>query len=94
MPDTTEVASFKALRQAILTGHSTSRIERLPGKASMPTKYYKPGETAPQSGQYGVYGPRGGARGREVTSVAGERLPPTQNPGEKYRLVDPTKHEK
>ena len=58
----------------------------------MSQKLYKPGEKAPRSGQYVVTGPRGGSRGREVTAVKGERLPPTQKPGERYRLVDPTKH--
>ncbi|MBE3570848.1 MAG: YjzC family protein [Bacillales bacterium] len=52
----------------------------------------KPGEIAPESGQYEVVGPRGGSKNREVTSVKGKKLPPTQNPNEKYRLVDPTKH--
>ncbi|MCR8656942.1 hypothetical protein [Paenibacillus endoradicis] len=54
----------------------------------------KPGTPTPTSGQYGVVGPRGGDKGREVTSVQGKPLPPTQNPGEGYKLVDPTKHKK
>lgn len=56
------------------------------------SKPLKPGQIAPHSGQYEVVGPRGGKRGHEVTSVEGERLPPTQNPGERYVLVDRTKH--
>ena len=60
----------------------------------MAQKLHKPGEKAPRSGQYEVTGPRGGSRGREVTAVKGERLPPTQVPGERYRLVDPTKHKR
>ena len=51
-----------------------------------------PGTRAPKSGQYKVVGPRGGDKGREVTSTKGNPLPPTQNPGEGYILVDPTKH--
>jgi hypothetical protein len=51
----------------------------------------KPGQTAPQSGQYQQIGPRGG-RGPEMTSVKGEPLPPTSAPGSTYTLVDPTKH--
>ncbi|OBZ08916.1 hypothetical protein A8L34_22445 [Bacillus sp. FJAT-27264] len=51
-----------------------------------------PGEKTPTSGQYKVVGPRGGDRGREITSVEGKPLPPGQNPGEKYILTDPTKH--
>lgn len=53
-----------------------------------------PGTPTPQSGQYGVVGPRGGDKGREVTSTKGNPLPPTQKPGEGYKLVDPTKHKK
>lgn len=54
----------------------------------------KPGTPAPKSGQYGVVGPRGGDKGREVTSTKGNPLPPTQKPGEGYKLNDPTKHKK
>lgn len=54
---------------------------------------FKPGERVPQSGQYERTGPKGGKRdGLEVTGVEGKRLPPTPEPGERYRLVDPTKH--
>lgn len=54
---------------------------------------HKPGETTPVSGQYVVVGPRGGDRGgREVTSVEGKPLPPTQGSGERYKLIDETKH--
>lgn len=53
---------------------------------------YKPGQTAPRSGQYGVKGPRGGDLGREVTVTKGEPFPPTQQSGQKYTLNDPTKH--
>ncbi|RUW54084.1 YjzC family protein [Mesorhizobium sp. M1A.F.Ca.ET.072.01.1.1] len=52
---------------------------------------YKPGETAPKSGQYEIIGPRGGGTGVERTVVKGEPLPPTLAPGQKYRLTDPTK---
>lgn len=48
-----------------------------------------PGSRVPLSGQYQQVGPRGG-RGAEVTSVRGERLPPTPKPGMTYNLVDPT----
>ncbi|AIQ29358.1 hypothetical protein P40081_15275 [Paenibacillus sp. FSL P4-0081] len=53
-----------------------------------------PGTPTPKSGQYSVVGPRGGDKGREVTSTKGNPLPPTQKPGEGYKLVDPTKHKK
>lgn len=55
-------------------------------------KTYKPGETAPKSGQYEILGPRGGETGKERTATKGHPLPPTHEPGRKYKLVDPTKH--
>jgi len=55
-------------------------------------KTYKPGQTVPKSGQYSVVGPRGGDKGREVTSVKGEPFPPTQKSGERYVIADETKH--
>ena len=58
----------------------------------MPEDFYKPGQKAKDSGQYGLVGPRGGDKGREVTVTKGEPLPPTPQPGFKYKLVDKTKH--
>ena len=52
----------------------------------------KPGQTAPRSGQYEIVGPRGGGTGKERTVTKGEPLPPTPEPGQGYKLVDPTKH--
>jgi hypothetical protein len=53
----------------------------------------KPGNKAPISGQYEIVGPRGGdAGGKERTVTKGEPLPPTREPGQKYRLSDQTKH--
>ncbi len=54
-------------------------------------KGLKPGQTAPNSGQYQELGPRGGKR-REVTSTKGEPLPPTTRRGSTYKLVDRTKN--
>lgn len=51
---------------------------------------FKPGQTAPKSGQYQIQGPRGG-KGPERTVVRGEPLPPTPSRGSTYALVDPTK---
>ena len=65
-----------------------------PRKNEMPPKnndQFKPGQTVPVSGQWGVYGPRGGDTGQEVTSSRGEPFPPTQRPGLNYRLNDKTK---
>jgi len=53
---------------------------------------YKPGQKAPESGQYGIRGPRGGDTGKERTVTRGEPFPPTPKPRQKYVLVDPTKH--
>lgn len=52
-------------------------------------KRYKPGEKAPVSGQY-----KRSRTNKEVTSVKGDRFPPTPKKGETYRLVDRTKHKK
>ena len=49
----------------------------------------KPGDTAPNSGQYREIGPRGGEH-REVTVPRGHTMPPTTMPGSTYTLVDPT----
>lgn len=55
-------------------------------------KTFKPGEKSPRSGQYEFVGPRGGRTGVERTVTKGEPLPPSRQPGEKFILVDPTKH--
>lgn len=49
----------------------------------------KPGQTATRSGQY-----RNTSTGREVTATRGEPLPPTPKTGQRYTLVDPTKHKR
>ncbi|MCX6032966.1 MAG: hypothetical protein NT169_27225 [Chloroflexi bacterium] len=53
----------------------------------------RPGQRAPESGQYGIIGPRGGDTGAERTVVKNEPLPPTPKSGQTYRIVDPTKTE-
>ncbi|HUT57000.1 MAG TPA: hypothetical protein VNA25_03885 [Phycisphaerae bacterium] len=55
------------------------------------SKGLRPGNTAGKSGQYQQVGPRGG-KGKEVTVVKGEPLPPAPQKGTKYVLVDPTKN--
>lgn len=52
----------------------------------------KPGEICDRSGQYGIVGPRGGKTGEERTVVKGEPMPPTPKAGQKFIIVDPTKH--
>ena len=56
------------------------------------SKKLTPGTKAPVSGQYEIVGPRGGRTGVERTVVKGERLPPTPNPSETYRIADRTKN--
>ncbi len=52
-------------------------------------KYFKPGEKTDFSGQY-----KNIKTGREVTVTKGEPFPPTPEKGQKYILVDRTKHKK
>ena len=54
-------------------------------------KGLRPGQPAPASGQYQQIGPRGG-KGKEVTCVKGEPLPPAPTTGSTYNLVDRTKN--
>lgn len=54
----------------------------------------RPGEIAQISGQYEITGPRGGRTGQERTVTKGEPLPPTPEPGQCYKLVDPTNHKR
>ncbi|MBI4539887.1 MAG: YjzC family protein [Gemmatimonadetes bacterium] len=58
----------------------------------MGKRTYSPGERAPRSGQYEIRGPRGGQTGKERTVTKGEPFPPTPEPGQKFVLVDPTRH--
>lgn len=58
----------------------------------MDKKTFSPGQKADKSGQYEIIGPRGGETGEERTVTRGEPLPPTPKPGQRYTLVDPTKH--
>lgn len=54
---------------------------------------YKPGQTAPASGQVKIVGPRGGdAGGAERTVVKGEPMPPTLEPGQRLVYTDYTKN--
>lgn len=53
----------------------------------MSKKTFRPGETAPISGQY-----KNLTTGREITATRGEPLPPTPKKDQDYKLVDRTKH--
>lgn len=50
-------------------------------------KTYRPGEIAQISGQYRLVGTK-----REATVTRGEPLPPTPKNGQKWLLVDQTRH--
>jgi hypothetical protein len=56
-------------------------------QSHMAKQTFRPGERVPVSGQYRLVGTRD-----EVTSVQGERLPPTPKPGQRYVLEDRTRH--
>ncbi len=58
----------------------------------MPRKTFKPGQKASISGQYEIIGPKGGKTGEERTVTKGEPLPPTPKSGQRYIIVDPTRH--
>lgn len=58
----------------------------------MSDELFKPGQKAPKSGQYEITGPRGGGTGVERTVTKSEPLPPPEQKGQKYRLIDATKH--
>jgi hypothetical protein len=73
----------------IMASNRAGRIRQMEPKMS---KTYKPGQSAPRSGQYEIVGPRGGGTGKERTVVRGEPLPPTMKPGQGFQLVDPTKN--
>ena len=53
---------------------------------------FKPGEKCQVSGQYIIVNPEGMKTGDERTVVKGEPFPPTPQSGERYKLVDKTKH--
>lgn len=57
----------------------------------MSTDKLKPGQKAPNSGQYLEKGPRGGEK-KEVTVPKGTTLPPTEKPNSTFTLVDRTKN--
>jgi hypothetical protein len=55
------------------------------------SKGLTPGSKTPSSGQYQQIGPRGG-KGKEITAVRGEPLPPAPSKGMTYKIVDRTKN--
>jgi hypothetical protein len=53
------------------------------------TRVYRPGESAPVSGEFEIVGPRGGDTGEERIAVRGRPLPPTPRPGQGYVIHRP-----
>ena len=66
------------------------KLAEAPTSGYNKSKGLKPGQIAPQSGQYRQVGPRGGL-GKEVTVVKGDPLPPTPKRGITYKLIDSVK---
>lgn len=71
--------------------HESNRDRELSNQTLL---IYQLGERTPISGQYEVINSNGKSTGLEVTSTAGNPLPPTSESDQSYRLVDPTKHKK
>lgn len=51
---------------------------------------YKPGDKTPASGLYAIVGPRGGHTGESVVSEKGKPFPPTDEPGQGFKLDKPS----
>ena len=90
-PDTAPELTEKALDRAVVVspgGRRSSYRERVSKPRS--GNLLQPGNAAPQSGRYELVGPRGKRAGQERTVRRGEPLPPTPEPGQRYRLVGST----
>lgn len=64
--------------------------DRNPADEDPRRDHFKPGQTAPYSGQYELVGPSGEKTGQERTVVRGEPFPPTPVSGMQYVLRDPS----
>jgi hypothetical protein len=53
---------------------------------------YGPGDKCPTSGQWAILEPDLTPTGVERTVTRGEPFPPTPKAGQRYRLVDATRH--
>ena len=85
---------IKLKKKHMLNNFETKDIKKIKktSKSTLskhPSSGFKPGDIAPMSGQY-----KNTTTGTEVTSVKGEPLPPTQRRGQRYVLIDKTKHKK
>jgi len=57
---------------------------------SSTNEIHKPGEPTPQSGLYDIVGPRGGKTGESVVSEKGKPFPPTDEPGQGFKIDKPS----
>lgn len=78
----------------VYSSDSTGVKNSSPVHSKSNTKLYSPGERTPESGQYELTNSNGESTGLEVTSIQGNPLPPTSEPNQFYKLIDPTKHKK
>lgn len=69
-------------------------IAQVASSSEQDADLYSSGERTPQSGQYELINFNGESTGVEVTSTQGNPLPPTPEPKQFYKLIDPTKHKK
>lgn len=81
---------FTLIYSAGTTQLSQSSEQTLQAQSSL----HRPGERTPQSGQYELINSDGEGTLLEVTSISGHPFPPTSEPDQSYRLVDPTLHKK
>lgn len=81
---------FTLIYSAGTTQLSQSTEQTLEAQSSL----HSPAERTPISGQYELINSDGEGTGLEVTSISGHPFPPTSEPDQSYRLVDPTKHKK
>lgn len=82
---------FEMTRQFTLTYNAVQHLGK-DNNEEQAQALYNPGERTPMSGQYELINPDSEGTGLEVTSTAGHPFPPTREPEQSYKLVDPTKH--
>ena len=87
---------FEITRQfsLIYSANTTQLSQSSEQTLELQSSLHKPGERTPQSGQYELINSDGEGTGQEVTSISGHPFPPTSEPDQSYRLVDPTLHKK
>ena len=82
------------LKFALVYSSDSTGVKTSTAQSKSKTKLYSPGERTPESGQYELTDSNGESTGVEVTSIQGHPLPPTSEPNQFYKLIDPTKHKK